>query len=90
MNLEKAYKLAPGVIVEPDQFGALLHIPQKRRPYFIFNPKLAEFVRDLDGRQILGQALDQFVTRQRLSARDRSHFVKALSKLEALKLLQGQ
>ena len=88
MNLESSYKLAPGITVEPEEFGALLHIPQKKRPYFIFNPALAEFVKGLDGRQALGKALDQYAAQRRLSNRDKSFFLKALSKLESLHLLQ--
>ncbi len=88
MNLEHTYKLAPNVRVEPEQFGALLYAPQQRRPFFLFNQSLAEFVQSLDGQQPLGPALDQYLVEHQISRRDRPDFVKALNKLEKLELLR--
>lgn len=87
MQLDRAYRLANGVSIRPEKFGALLYSYHKRQLYFLYDPPLVEFVSGLDGSQTLDAALDQFLGERKLSSKNKPVFVRALSKLEAMEVL---
>ena len=87
MKLESSYRLAPGVSIRPEKFGALLYSYHKRQLYFLYNQTLVDFVSNLDGSQPLDLALDQFLGERKMAAANKPVFVRALEKLEAMEVL---
>ncbi len=87
MNLERPYKLAHGVSIRPEKFGALLYSYDKRQLYFLYNKPLIDFVAGLDGSQPLDVALDGFLVERKLGTNNKLVFVRALEKLEAMEVL---
>ncbi len=87
MNLDACYRIAPGVAIRSEQFGGLIYRHDTRRLYFLHSPELVEFVCELDGRLPLSEALDTFLSSRALSEAYREPFIKALSNLEHMEVL---
>ncbi len=87
MDLDRKYRLAPGVSIRPEKFGALLYSYHKRQLYFLYNRPLVDFVSELESMPEVGTALDNFLTDRKLGAANKPVFVKALEKLEAMEVL---
>lgn len=88
VNLNACYRLACGVAIRPERFGGLAYRHDNRRLYFLHSPELVAFVSTLDGESPLGEALDAFL--QTHAAPEDAHgiFVRALSQLVKLELLE--
>ncbi len=87
MQLERTYRLAKGVSIRPEKFGALLYSYHKRQLYFLYDPRLVDFVSGLDGSETLDAALDRFLAAHQLAPANKPVFVRALNKLEAMEVL---
>lgn len=89
MQLDQCYRLAKGVAIRPERFGALLYSYYKRQLYFLYDQRLVDFVNALDGSQTLDAALDAFLEQHNLAKANKPVFVKALAKLETMEVLEA-
>ncbi len=87
MNPSNTYRLADGVSIRPEKFGALLYSYHKRQLYFLYDKPLIDFVSGLDGSQPLDQALSNFLAERKLAEANKPVFIRALTRLEAMEVL---
>ncbi|MCP5426485.1 MAG: mycofactocin biosynthesis chaperone MftB [Gammaproteobacteria bacterium] len=87
MNLEISYRLAPSVAIRPERFGGLVYRYDNRRLYFLHSHELVEFVRELDGKRPLREALADFLRARDLPDSAQDTLIKALTQLLRLDIL---
>ena len=68
MSASACYRLADGVAIRPERFGALVYRYDNRRLYFIHSHAVADFVGGLDGTRPLDEAVARFVRERALPA----------------------
>jgi putative mycofactocin binding protein MftB len=87
MNLDAYYSVAPGVAIRPERFGGLAYRYDNRRLFFLHSHELVDFVRQLDGAAPLADVLDDFLTARALPVSARETFIKAMTQLEKLGII---
>ena len=87
MNTAAHYRLAEGVAIRPERFGALVYRYDNRRLYFIHSRTAADFVGGLDGAHPLGQAVAAFVDRHALPPEAGDTLLGTLDQLETMGLI---
>ena len=60
-DMATPYRLAEGVAIRPERFGALVYRYDNRRLYFIHSHAVAAFVTGLDGTRPLDHAIESFI-----------------------------
>lgn len=88
MNPNANYCLAQGVAIRNERFGGLVYRHDNRRLYFLHSHELVDFVRGLDGQRPLVEALTHFMKSRTLPESNRDTFLKALTQLEKLGVVQ--
>lgn len=76
-------RLAPGVSLRPERFGALAYSFDTRKLSFLKHPDLVRVVESMDGRRSVDQVMDHVGV---APARRRS-FLRALATLESSQML---
>ena len=89
MNAAAPYRLAQGVALRPERFGALVYSYDDRRLYFIHSHLAAEFVGSLDGTRPLREAVDDFVARNGLAASMGDSLLHTVGKLERMGVVKS-
>ncbi len=89
MNTGARYRLAEGVAIRPERFGALVYRYDNRRLYFIHSRTAADFVGGLDGAQPLDQAIARFVDRHDLPDATGASLLSTMGKLEKMGLVSA-
>ena len=89
MNTAQGYRLAPGVALRPERFGALVYRYDNRRLYFIHSREAADFVRGLDGAEPLTRAVETFVADRALPKAVEATLLDTVGKLETIGLLSA-
>ena len=89
MNLDTHYCLARGVAIRPERFGGLVYRYDNRRLFFLHSHDLVEFVSGLNGSRSLREALEEFIQARALPESARDVFVKAVTQLEKLNILDA-
>ena len=87
MNTAAHYRLAEGVAIRPERFGALVYRYDNRRLYFIHSRTAADFVGGLDGAHPLGRAVAAFVDRHALPPETGDTLLGTLGQLETMGLI---
>ena len=82
MNAAAPYRLAQGVAIRAERFGALVYSYDHRRLYFIHSHLAADFIGGLDGTRSLRDAIDDFVARNGLDASMSDSLLHTVDKLE--------
>lgn len=82
------YRLAEGVAIRPERFGALVYRYDNRRLYFIHSHAVADFVRDLDGSQPLGKAIEAFVRDRDMAEATSAALLKTVAQLESMGIVR--
>lgn len=82
MNMVCPYRLAPGVALRPEAFGALVYRYDDRRLYVIHSLEAATFVSGLDGVRRMDDAIAEFVSRNGLSQAARDALLRTIEQLE--------
>ena len=85
-GLDEVRRLAPGVSLRPERFGALAYSFDTRKLSFLKHPDLVAVVESLDGNRTLRQALEAVG----VDARRWPAFLTALATLEASGMLLAQ
>ena len=89
MNTANGYRLAKGVALRPERFGALVYRYDNRRLYFIHSRTAAAFVGGLDGTRPLAAEIAQFVDSHALPDGAGDDLLSMLSKLETMGLVSA-
>ena len=87
MDLESRYCLSRHAAIRQERFGGLIYRHDNRRLYFLHSRELVEFVSELDGARPLAAALDDYLVTRALPPATRETFIRALSQLERLEVL---
>ncbi len=87
MNLDAHYRLSQQATIRAERFGGLVYRHDNRRLYFLHSRDLVEFVSELDGARPLAAALDDYLVARALPLETRETFIRALSRLERLEVL---
>ncbi len=90
MNVAGHYRLAQGVAIRAERFGALVYRYDNRRLYFIHSREAADFVRGLDGAEPLTRAVETFVADRRLPRDVETTLLDTVGKLETIGLLSAE
>ena len=90
MNVAGHYRLAEGVAIRAERFGALVYRYDNRRLYFIHSREAADFVSGLDGTDPLQRAVETFVTDRTLPQGIGETLLTTVGKLEAMGLLTAE
>ena len=61
MNVKTPYRLAEGVAMRSERFGALIYRYDNRQLYFIHSIDVADFVSRLDGARPLDETVEDFL-----------------------------
>ena len=89
MNVTTPYRLAPGVAIRSERFGALVYHHDTRRLHFIHSHVVADFVGGLDGARPLGDAVDRFVASHALPETTGGTLINTIERLETLGLVSA-
>lgn len=89
MTLDRPYRLADGVALRAERFGALAYRYDTRRLYFIHSRDAADFVAGLDGSVPLGTAIAGFVARRALPVAMRECLLETTRRLEGIGLVSA-
>lgn len=81
-------RLAEGVAIRPERFGALIYRYDNRRLYFIHSREAADFIQSLDGCRPLDRAAADFVADRGLPAGSDAGLLRVASNLERMGLLR--
>ena len=89
MNAAAAYRLAQGVAIRPERFGALVYRYDNRSLYFLHSKEVAAFIDSLDGSCPLDEAAEAFVARRALPASTTGVLLRTMSKLADMGLVEA-
>jgi mycofactocin biosynthesis protein MftB len=84
MNVTTPYRLANGVAIRSERFGALVYRYDNRRLYFIHSQHVADFVASLDGAHPLEEAVKDFVAHHALPASTKHTLLQTVGQLETM------
>ena len=87
MNVTAPYRLAQGVAIRSERFGALVYRYDNRRLYFIHSRDAADFVAGLDGARPLEEAVNDFVSHRALPSSTADTLVDTVGKLERMGII---
>lgn len=89
MNAAARYRLADGVSIRSERFGALVYRYDNRRLYFIHSRQTADFVSGLDGATPLDQAIATFIARNDLPEAAADSLRNTVARLESMGVVSG-
>ncbi len=89
MTLDTPYRLADGVALRAERFGALAYRYDSRRLFFIHSRDAADFVASLDGTMPLDAALGDFLACRALPASMRETLLATIEKLERIGVVRA-
>lgn len=89
MNVTARYRLADGVAIRPERFGALVYRYDNRRLYFIHSSEAADFVSGLDGTHPLDRAVEDFVAHNALPESAGETLLTTVAQLERMGIVSA-
>ncbi len=84
---DRPCRLAEGVAIRPERFGALVYRYDNRRLYFIHSRAAADFIQGLDGTRPLDHAAAAFAADRGLPAGSDAALLRVAGNLERMGLL---
>lgn len=87
MSGSACYRIADGVAIRPERFGALVYRYDNRRLYFIHSHAVADFVSGLNGARPLDDAIADFVTNRNMPVESCDSLRRTIGQLERLGLI---
>ncbi len=82
MNAASPYRLAPGVALRSEPFGALVYHYDSRKLHVIQSREAADFIAGLDGVCSLDAAVAEFVSRHALPPAAADALLRTIERLE--------
>lgn len=89
MNATMPYRLAQGVSVRSERFGALIYRYDNRRLYFIHSRNVADFISGLDGSQPLEDAVADHLADHSLPPSTGDSLLRTMGQLEKMGIVNS-